>query len=355
MADRPGADPDPQTSLLPQIVQDALPGLLEVARRLLRPRNLREVLEEILDQIVGLFGYRIAAVLLVDEPARELYIEAHRSVDPAFAVTRRFRIGTEGIVGHVAATGEAFYAPDVRREPRYVEGAAGVRSELALPLVVDGRVIGVLDVESTAEDDFPPTVRAVLEAFATLAALAIVRARRDDELTAQALRDGLTGLVNHRGLWEALQRELARMERTGEEVAVVLFEVDRFKQVNDRYGHLAGDAVLRAVADVLRTSSRGMDLAARFGGDEFVTVLPRASSAVAVEVADRIRRRIAALDVQGIRVTVSAGVAVAPEHGRTPDDLLEAADRAMYAAKRAGGNLVGTPGPAIVLVGESTL
>ncbi len=315
--------------------------MVEVAKRLLRPPDLTSVLEAILSQIRTLFGYPICAVLLVDRATNELYAKAQMGCDPEIALKTRLRIGEQGISGWVAHTGQTYYASDVRTEPRYYEVVPAARSNVAFPLVIDDQVIGVLDVESPQVDAFPPDVREVLEAFATLAALAIYRAQRDEELRRLAQTDGLTGLANHRAMREGLAREIARAQRSGKMVAIVVVEVDGFKQINDRHGHLRGDEVLRAVGDVLWTGCREMDLAARFGGDEFLLLLPETSKDDAAQVATRLRDCLQSLRfAEGFRVTASFGVAGFPDDGADADAILEAADEAMYRVKRAGGNSV---------------
>ncbi|MBJ7450851.1 MAG: diguanylate cyclase [Blastococcus sp.] len=163
------------------------------------------------------------------------------------------------------------------------------------------------------------------------------------ELAEEAVRDPLTGLYNRRQLDRALAAD--RRGRVSDlESAVVVVDIDRFKDVNDRFGHAAGDEVLKAVADVLRRSIRDGDTVARMGGEEFVLVLPGAGAAQAVERAEEIRRDCAGLDhVLGgetVTVTISAGVASGPLGGAASDALLDAADRALYAAKAAGRNRV---------------
>jgi diguanylate cyclase (GGDEF)-like protein len=163
------------------------------------------------------------------------------------------------------------------------------------------------------------------------------------ELAEEAVRDPLTGLHNRRQLDRALAAD--RRSRVGDlESAVVVVDIDRFKDVNDRFGHAAGDEVLKAVADVLRRSTRDGDTVARMGGEEFVLVLPGAGAGQAAERAEEIRRDCAGLlHVLGgetVTVTVSAGVAAGPLGGAASDALLDAADRALYAAKAAGRNRV---------------
>jgi len=149
-------------------------------------------------------------------------------------------------------------------------------------------------------------------------------------------RDPLTGLANRRGLDQALRQEVARAARTGGELTVAVVDLDRFKAVNDTDGHQVGDAVLRSVADALRNGVREYDVAARLGGDEFVLVLPGCGPDEALAVAERLRRGIGVATAATHTVTASAGVAVFAVHGTEPDELVAAADAALYAAKRAG-------------------
>lgn len=315
--------------------------LLEAARRLLRPLDLQGLLEEALTIVHTLFGYRVCAVLLLDREARELWCAAHRGWAPEAAKVR-YRLGRRGVAAWAGYTGWPYYAPDVSRDPWYVEIAPGIRSELALPLRPEGSdTLGVLSVASTEPEAFSEGARGLLEAFSLLLAAAVLRAERDAELSRLALTDPLTGLANHRALYQTLRRELAQASRYTFPLSVVLLDLDGFKQVNDLFGHQYGDEVLRQVARMATEACRGMDLPARLGGEEFVLVLPHAPKLAALQVAERLRRRIEQTTLEeGVRLSASFGVAVFPEDGNTPDALLRAADEAMYRAKRAGGNRV---------------
>lgn len=177
------------------------------------------------------------------------------------------------------------------------------------------------------------------------------RLRAANEVIEKLARtDPLTLLVNRRGLEEAIAHERDRAERTGEPLSVVALDLDRFKRVNDTWGHAVGDRLLSAVGEALRAGVRPYDVAARMGGEEFLLVLPATRRERAAEVAERLRARVAELVVEGLpeRVTSSAGVA---EHarGETTEALLERADAALYEAKRLGRDrvvLAPPPGPA---------
>ena len=182
---------------------------------------------------------------------------------------------------------------------------------------------------------------------ASLAGQAVVsleNARLHRVAERRARVDSLTGLANRRRADEALEDELARSERLGDPTGLILLDVDDFKAVNDRYGHPTGDEVLRAVATTLKEAVRQIDVAARWGGEEFAVVLPATGLDGAAQLAERLRTALAERDVAGpdgqtLRVTASFGVASSLP-GSTPERLVETADDALYRAKRAGKNRV---------------
>jgi diguanylate cyclase (GGDEF)-like protein/PAS domain S-box-containing protein len=164
------------------------------------------------------------------------------------------------------------------------------------------------------------------------------------KLTEQAVSDPLTGLYNRRYLAEALERELVIAERHGHPVSVIMTDVDHFKTVNDHYGPLAGDEILRAFAALLKRSARASDIYCRYGGEEFVLVLPQMSAEKAVMRAEQLRRTLAAAPIRygatAIPITASFGVAAYPDHGLAGARIIEAADKALHEAKTSGRNRV---------------
>jgi len=165
------------------------------------------------------------------------------------------------------------------------------------------------------------------------------------ELAEEASKDPLTGLRNRRRFVDDLAGRLRTATRTGEPLSLVLLDVDHFKAVNDTHGHAVGDDVLIGVAQALRGHARAEDVV-RYGGEEFVVLLPRLGPAAAAARAEVLRAACAAVDVEveDVRVTISAGVASCPDHGDSPDELLLAADRALYAAKEGGRDRVAVAG-----------
>ena len=181
-----------------------------------------------------------------------------------------------------------------------------------------------------------------LRTFARHAAVAVDNVRVHEEAQRLSLTDPLTGLWNYRYLTESIRREVERASRFGRMLSVLALDLDRFKEVNDTYGHRAGDQVLQIIARRLRSSVRDGDIVARWGGDEFVVLLPgvvstemgaRRARQLAEEIAGRTRIDGVA---DSLRIGTSVGVALWPQHGEQLDDLIVAADHAMYAAKRMG-------------------
>ncbi len=235
----------------------------------------------------------------------------------------------------------------VRRAPTVVERltdrvcrAYGLRHVVSAPLVVRSRVIGALVLSRRIDSEWPAESRELLESAAREVSAALERAYDHEEAKARAASDALTGLPN-RAYFDELATLLGKGRRADDVLGVLMLDIDRFKALNDRYGHPTGDDVLRGVGRALRTCVRSEDVPARYGGEEFVVVLRHATDEQAVEVAERIRTAIHQLDGASLGlhhpVTVSVGVAV----GRSsPAELVERADAALYRAKRRGRDRV---------------
>jgi diguanylate cyclase (GGDEF)-like protein len=211
---------------------------------------------------------------------------------------------------------------------------------LCVPMQARGEVYGVLQFHP-AEGRMPPAARIGLtHALADGVSLALANMALREKLRGMALRDELTGLYNRRFLEETQARLVAHAERRGAPIAVLMLDLDHFKQVNDRHGHAAGDAVLRDVGALLMTRLRRMDVACRYGGEELVVMLPDCSAADALARAEQLCLEIRQLrdgqDSALPRVTTSIGVAAWPEHGAKMEAVIAAADAALYAAKRGG-------------------
>jgi diguanylate cyclase (GGDEF)-like protein len=215
---------------------------------------------------------------------------------------------------------------------------------IAVPLQSPQAVIGLLTLVDPERGVFGDEDVEMLVPLASQGAVAIDNARMHRLITKQAATDGLTGLANHREFQDQLRREIERGQRFGLPVALILLDLDDFKSINDRFGHLAGDSVLRGVGTTLRQLIREIDTAARYGGEEYAVILPGTSVEGAARLAERIRVAVGERPIvageRSIGVTASFGVAAMPEDGTTQVELIAAADSALYRAKNGGKNRV---------------
>ncbi len=224
---------------------------------------------------------------------------------------------------------------------------ASQRSYCCLPLLSNGEATGVLHFQMIEAGEVPEAVLLIVNMFAEQVNLSLANIRLREALRVQSIRDPLTGLYNRRYLEESLERETRRAVRSEQGLGVLMLDLDHFKKFNDTYGHDAGDTVLREAAAFLLKSVRAEDFVCRFGGEEFIVILPAADLRASQARAERIRSKLRELPVmhQGKllpMITVSVGVAGLPLHGTVPKALIEAADAALYRAKREGRDRVVT-------------
>ncbi|MGQ0568335.1 MAG: GAF domain-containing protein [Armatimonadota bacterium] len=322
---------------------DELQVLYEAAKAVSGTLDLRTVLDSLVSVTCRAFDYETGTLFMVDPETGDLTVESAYGHKESMVGTRL--PSDAGIVGWVARTGAPLVVDDVVNDSRYRQMDDRTRSELAVPLIAEGKVLGVFNVESARLAAFGQRDMRLLTTLASYAVVAIQNARLYEQASRMAITDGLTELYNHRYLHDALDRILERARRDGQPIGLIMLEIDHFKRYNDTYGHRSGDEALRVVAGLLRRGSRPSDITARYGGDEFMVVLPGASKAATQETAERLRRAVEAYplilgDEIITSVTLSVGVAAYPQDGRTVDALVEAVDRAQYIAKRSGGNKV---------------
>jgi len=217
-----------------------------------------------------------------------------------------------------------------------------VLADAVVPLIYQGNVIGLLLVRSDElSRGWADNELMLLHTVADQLAVAVKQADMFAQIKEQALTDSLTGCYNRRPFELRLEQNLQMAIRMLEPLSLVMLDLDNFKHINDQAGHEAGDVALCMLAEILRTGLRAVDTAARFGGDEFVIILPQANSEGAMIVAERLRKRIEQMEVPGFgQVTSSFGIATFPNHASSRDALLAAADRALYDAKHSGRNRV---------------
>jgi diguanylate cyclase (GGDEF)-like protein len=299
--------------------------------------DLDTLLTRIVTIIREVMGYYMVSILLPVNDAGELRVGAQSGY--AFDITGLTIPVGEGITGWVYTHSVPHIVPDVQADSRYIGLDEQVRSELAFPLMSRGRVVGVLNAESQHADAFSEADVALMSAVGSQLASCLEVAQLHDTLKREASHDPLTRLNNRRHFLERIQQEIVRARDTSETFSIVFLDVDELKRINDTYGHLAGDALLREVSNALMDAVRGEDVVARYGGDEFVVLLPATPAAAAASVAQRIsdgiaRHRFMAgrelLQIPG----VSLGLANFPQDGATAEDLLASADATLYRQKR---------------------
>jgi diguanylate cyclase (GGDEF)-like protein len=261
------------------------------------------------------------------------------------ALTPALEPSAAAIGAWVMRNSEVFAAADLALDRRISNGAPV--AALAFPLECRGRTIGALvAIDRTPSDvipRFPRATEAAVLAALEPAAFALENAVRVQRAEALSVTDDLTQLYNSRYLSQVLRRETKRASRSGRPLSLLFVDLDGFKGINDRHGHLFGSRALVEAASVIRTSARETDMVARFGGDEFALILPDTGSEGAAAVGDRVRDRIAAFrflqgDGLDIHLTVSVGVATLPDAAESADGLIQAADEAMYWVKDHGKN-----------------
>ncbi len=212
-------------------------------------------------------------------------------------------------------------------------------------------MLGVMNLNRPRVDSFTRQEVRLAEAIAAQAALSIAGARLYQQTLELSFTDALTGVPNRRQLSQRLEQEFSRSVRFGDPLSLLMIDLDHFKQINDLHGHTVGDGVLRGIALLLRRNVRKVDIVARYGGEEFCLVLPRVAKAEAMEVAEKLRRSIAAAALPGpeggtaLHVTISVGVATLGIDADDAASLLEKADAALYEAKRLGRDRVAMATP----------
>lgn len=257
-----------------------------------------------------------------------------------------------GLSGHIVKTRTTLYIPDTLTpdiEAHYGAirtGGEPTRSYIGVPLIYRDRVLGVISVQSLQPNAYDSRQIRLLETIAAQSAIAIENARLYDELRHLSVTDGLTGVFNYRSLMELGTMEFAKAQRLDRPLSLIFFDIDHFRDINTAYGHATGNAILVAVVEKVRSCIRGIDLFARFGGDEFVIILPETPKAEAIPVAERVRNTVAECCTHisdladGLRLTISIGLASKRSHQNRFHDLLEVANSLERRAKEKGRNRV---------------
>jgi diguanylate cyclase (GGDEF)-like protein len=251
---------------------------------------------------------------------------------------------TQGVIGRAARTGEIQFIQDTQTDVDFIPATEEIKSEISIPLVIDNRVLGILNVETGPERTLDETDVNLLSAFAGQVTIAIENAQLFKQVQRLAVTDSLTGLHNRRHFFDLASTEFERARRYNRPVSILLWDTDHFKRVNDTYGHVVGDQVLRIVAQRCRENLREVDILGRYGGEEFIALLPETDLSSALQAAERLRLAFSQnpISVQdwSIHLTISIGVASLTELGPSLENLLSWADQALLTAKETGRDRV---------------
>jgi diguanylate cyclase (GGDEF)-like protein len=307
--------------------------------------DLKKLLQYILNQAIDIASAEKGSLMLYDTETELLNIRVLAGLEDTTyqdkvnnneIECRSFRPG-EGIAGRVYLDSQPMIVNNIRKDDLFIESETSfVRSIACIPMVVYDEVIGVINVTNKKKgQEFTNQDIKMLKAIADQAAVAVNKAQLWD----MAVTDSLTGLYVRRYFMVKLQEEIHRAERYKKVISVIMVDLDRFKNINDTYGHDAGDRALESISNFLKKNIRDVDAIARYGGEEFVMLVPDADKEAAFGLAERLREELAGIKVGNMPpITVSLGIATFPTDGTEVEDLIRKADAAMYEAKRAGRN-----------------
>ncbi|MGA9042500.1 MAG: sensor domain-containing diguanylate cyclase [Terriglobales bacterium] len=311
-----------------------------IAQQMTAVLDIKELLHKVC--LLVQHAFQVAHVSVLQKEEDELVLRAnHGTLTPLFPEGGRVPAG-EGFWGGVLGRGKTLFANDVKKTPGYAGFYRETSSTFCIPLVAFGQSLGILMLDSAQTGAFHAYEIQPLESVADICATAIQNAHYVDRVKQLAYLDGLTGIFNRRYFELRVAEEIERARRFDTGMAVIMVDIDQFKHLNDEFGHILGDEVLRQVSSIFHQQLRKIDVVCRYGGEEFAILLSQTSPHHALTVAEKLRSLVERWQFPGVPrpVTISAGTASYPDHGTTRDELVKAADAGLYMAKQAGRNRV---------------
>jgi diguanylate cyclase (GGDEF)-like protein len=322
---------------------DELETMVELGKALTATLDLDEVLKAVMTSVCQTIKASTWSLLLLDERSQDLIFEV--VVSPAVERLKGKRLPAgRGVAGWVATHGQSLLLSDVQQDERFraeydQESPFATRSIACVPLKSADCILGVIELINPFDEGFVDEDLLLLATIADFAAIAIENARNYQRIQQLVITDDLTGLYNSRHMAKLIEIEVERAGRYNKEVSLVFIDLDFFKTVNDTHGHLIGSLLLSEFGDFIRQKIRKIDFAARYGGDEFVLVLPETSKAGALILCNHLiealhqHHFLAGTGLAPAQLTASLGIATFPEDAANKDELVAKADRAMYFVK----------------------
>jgi len=321
----------------------------DVAKALTSSLDLDAILQTIMEKMAEYFRPDTWSLLMVDEEKEELYFAIAVGAAAEVLAKTRLKVG-EGIAGWVAKYGQVLIVPDVQSDPRFSSRVDQLtrlqtHSVICVPLRSKHRVLGVIQLVN-ANIGLSEQEMFFLQALCDYAAISIENAKAVEKIQELTITDDCTGLFNARHLHKTLATEVYRSARFGYQFSVIFIDLDRFKLVNDTHGHLVGSRLLAEIGYLIKAQLRLIDFAFRYGGDEFVVLLPQTGKDPALVVAKRLQESLRAGTFcveQGLNLSVRAsmGLATFPHDAQTPHDIIRRADEMMYMVKNTTRDNIG--------------
>lgn len=317
----------------------------EIGKALTSTHDLNEILEKVMLHISDILHPENWSLLLIDEETDELYFEILVGLESQKLKKVRLKRG-EGIAGHVSLTKEPLLVKDVSKDARFshkgdLASKFKTTSIVCVPLVIKDKCLGVIELLNAMDNrEFTDDDLLALTAIADYTAIAIENSSLIKKLQEMTIRDDLTQLYNSRFLHNRIEYEVERAKRFKNEISMIFLDIDFFKEINDSHGHQSGSKILIEVGDIIYNMVRHIDMACRYGGDEFVILMPQTSKKNAFLLAEKLRVAIGNAvylkdDNINCKITASFGVASYPEDASTSAELIHKADNAMYIIKNS--------------------
>ncbi len=335
----------------------------DVAKALTSSLDLDCILQTIMEKMAEYFRPDTWSLLMVDEERQDLYFAIAVGMASEALKNVRLKVG-EGIAGYVAKHGERLIVPDVYTDPRFAKRIdemtrCETRSIICFPVRSRLRVLGVIQLVNVDMAHFGDQEIYFLQSLCDYAAIAIENARAVERIQELTITDDCTGLFNARHLYKTLETEVYRSARFGYEFTVLFIDLDHFKNVNDTHGHLIGSKLLAEVGYLIKAQLRLIDFAFRYGGDEFVVLLPQTGKDSALVVAKRLQDSLRAScfcreERLNLNVRASIGVATYPGDAKSPHDIIRQADEMMYLVKNTTRDNIGIAQRGVMTEGSST-